>query len=346
VFAGKRILITGATGTMGRALVSDLLNEQPEVIRLLSRDEDKQFHMQYQYRDYPNLRFFIGDVRDRDRIRRAMEGVDYVFHCAALKHVPSCEYNPFEAVRTNVLGTQNVIEAAMDVGVARLVATSSDKAISPTNTMGATKLLAERLIAAAEFYRGAHQTVFCGVRFGNVIGSRGSVIPFFVQQILTERRVTVTDPNMTRFMMTVGQAVELTKRALRLAHGGEIFVLKMPVVRLSDLADVVIDQVCRRKGWRTADIRVEISGARPGEKMYEELMTLEEAEQAAELPDMFAVLPLFSQKDCRYDYDGAVPAQPRVYSSHTEKPMDREQLLRLLEQSGVIDECMAGEQAQ
>jgi len=291
-YTGKKILITGGTGTIGRALTRRLLAENPAVIRIFSRDEHKQFEMQQELQEYDNIRYLIGDVRDADRVLRAMEDIDYVFHLAAMKHVPFCEYNPFEAVKTNVIGTQNVIQAAITANVKRVLFTSTDKAISPTNTYGATKLTAERLISAAEYHKGPRKTVFCSVRFGNVMGSRGSVIPLFVRQILEERRVTVTHPNMLRYMMTPGQAVELILRANELAYGGEVFVLKMPVIRLGDLAEIVIEEVKRQFAVRDA-VKIDIIGLRPGEKMVEELMTPDEAEAAVETRDMYILQPLF-----------------------------------------------------
>jgi len=297
-YTGKKILITGGTGTIGRALTRRLLTENPAVIRILSRDEHKQFEMQQELQNYDNIRYLIGDVRDADRVLRAMEDIDYVFHLAAMKHVPFCEYNPFEAVKTNVIGTQNVIHAAIASNVKRVLFTSTDKAISPTNTYGATKLTAERLISAAEYHKGPRKTVFCSVRFGNVMGSRGSVIPLFVRQILEERRVTVTHPDMLRYMMTPSQAVGLILRANEMAYGGEVFVLKMPVVRLGDLAEIVIEETKRQFGISEA-IRTDIIGLRPGEKMVEELMTADEAEAAMETRDMYILQPLFGTPNFR-----------------------------------------------
>jgi UDP-N-acetylglucosamine 4,6-dehydratase len=339
-YEGSKILITGATGTMGRALVADLLRRNPSVIRVFSRDEAKQFDLQQEYSDDIRLRFLIGDVREKDRVRRAMEGIDYVFHCAALKQVPSSEYNPFEAVKTNVIGTQNVLEAAIETGVKRVVCTSSDKAICPTNTMGATKLLAEKLVAAANYSKGPHEVVFTGVRFGNVIGSRGSVIPVFVRQILAEQRVTVTRPDMTRFMMSVSEAVSLTERALEIAQGGEIFVLKMPVIRISDLAKAVVDRVCSLVDTPASKVKVEEIGLRPGEKMYEELMTREEARHALAFPDMFVVPPEFCDREP--EYPGAIKANEESYSSCDIDPLSLAEVLELLDRSRVIEQCMRG----
>lgn len=327
-FAAKKVLITGGTGTIGRGLVRSLLQDNAEVVRVLSRDEAKQWEMQQEYGDHPRLRFLLGDVRDKDRLRRAMEGVDLVFHTAALKHVPACEYNPFEAVKTNVLGTQNVIEAAMETGVQRVVATGSDKAIGPTNAMGATKLLAERLITAADFSKGPRPLRLACVRFGNVMGSRGSVIPLFQRQILDQGRVTVTDPKMSRYMMSVDEAVRLTKDAMELSQGGEIFVLKMPVVRIGDLAAAVIDETCRRYGKDPRTVQVEVIGLRPGEKRYEELLSVEEAQSAVELANMYVIRSAFGTAG--EPYPGQRPVLLRTYSSHDETPLGWDQIRQLV----------------
>jgi len=292
MFQGKKILVIGGTGTIGQGLVKELIKRNPKVIRIFSRDEYKQFKMEQELGRLENIRFLLGDVRDKERVQRAMEGIDIVFHLAALKHVPSCEYNPFEAVKTNVMGTQNVIESAIHHRVERVVYTSSDKAINPTNTMGATKLLAERLMSSADYYKGGKRPIFASVRFGNVMGSRGSVIPLFKTQILEKRKVTVTDPAMSRFMMSITEAVSLVLKAAEYAVGGDVFVLKMPVVNIKDLVEVVIEETCKKYDLPREEIKIEYIGLRPGEKMYEELMTKEEGERAEELEEMFRIYPI------------------------------------------------------
>lgn len=287
LFGGKTILVTGGTGSIGSEIVRQLLRYSPRSIRVFSRDEGKQFEMAHRFRGRSELRFLIGDVRDRDRVFYAMKGVDIVFHAAALKHVPACEYNPFEAVKTNVLGTQHVIEAAIAHNVERLVAISTDKVVSPINTMGATKLLAEKLIQAAEEFKGTARTKFSCVRFGNVLGSRGSVLPLFIRQIREEKRLTLTHPEMTRFFMSVSQAVELVFRAVRLMQGGEVFVLKMPAVRMGDLAEELIALLAPGES-----VVIEEIGVRPGEKMHEELFSAEEAERVWEGEGMYIIPPL------------------------------------------------------
>ena len=290
-FRGQRILVTGGSGTIGARLVDHLLGFEPEVVRVLGRDETKQFYQRRRLRDRRDVRFLVGDIRDRDRLVRAMDGIDTVFHCAALKHVESGEYNPFEATQTNVVGTQNVIDACLAAGVARMILTSSDKAANPTSVMGASKLLAEKLVSAATNYRGSHETRFASVRFGNVLGSRGSALELFFRQIAAGGPVTVTDPTMTRFVMTTDRAVQLAIRAAEVAQGGEVFVFKMPAARLSDLVDAAISVVASAHGHDPARIATETIEARPGEKAYEELMTEDESLRARDVGEMFAVLP-------------------------------------------------------
>lgn len=291
IYSGKKILVIGGTGTIGQQLVQHLLKYNPHVIRIFSRDEHKQYEMKHELSLFSDhLRFLIGDVRDLSRLMRAMEDIDYVFHLAAMKHVPSCEYNPFEAVQTNVIGTQNVIQAAISNNVKKVLFTSTDKAISPTNTYGATKLTAERLISAAEYQKGSKDTVFSSVRFGNVMGSRGSVIPLFKKQILDQRKITVTELDMLRYMMTPTQAINLILQANDRAVGGEVFVLKMPVIRIGDLAEVLIELTSNKYQIKES-IEVCKIGIRPGEKRYEELMTMDEHLIAKEYHDMF-VIPL------------------------------------------------------
>ena len=302
VYNGKKILITGGTGTIGQHLVRRLLLDKPAVIRIFSRDEYKQFEMQQTLREYHNIRYLIGDVRDVNRLSRAMEDIDYVFHLAAMKHVPACEYNPFEAVQTNVIGTQNVIQAALANDVTKVLFTSTDKAISPTNTYGATKLTAERLISASEYQKGPRKTVFSSVRFGNVMGSRGSVIPLFKKQILEQGKITITDKSMTRYMMTPSQAIRLILKANELSLGGEVFVLKMPIVNLLDLSEVIVEEMT--KIYHVKDVQFEEIGLRPGEKMFEELMTPDEVKKVVETPYMYIVPPAFGTSNRNYDKAG------------------------------------------
>ncbi|MFD1992642.1 SDR family NAD(P)-dependent oxidoreductase [Paenibacillus nicotianae] len=296
MYHNKKILVTGGTGTIGITLIKKLLEEDPQVIRIFSRDEYKQYEMSIALQEHASkLRFLIGDVRDQQRLVRAMEDIDYVFHLAAMKHVPFCEYNPFEAVQTNVIGTQNIIQAAVANGVQKVLFTSTDKAISPTNTYGATKLTAERLISAAEYQKGPKSTVFSSVRFGNVMGSRGSVIPLFKQQILDKQKITITDPDMLRYMMTPTQAIELIMKANEIAEGGEVFVLKMPTIRIGDLAEVLVETVSQKYNVQES-VEIQSIGLRPGEKRFEELMTMDEHLIASETEEMFIIPAGFNTK--------------------------------------------------
>lgn|SRR5690625_485234 len=332
-FKGKRILVIGGSGTIGKKIVKAIQKEHPKLIRIFSRDEYKHYLFQNELGKCDNVRFIIGDIRDYDRVLASMQDIDYVFHLAAMKHVDICEENPYEAVRTNVHGTNNVIKAALSQNVKKVVFTSSDKAISPTNTYGATKLIGERLISAAENNKSEAQTIFASVRFGNVMGSRGSVIPLFKNKIIHDKKITVTDNNMTRFMMTMTQATELTIKALKEANGGEVFVLKMPVIHLGILVEVLIEEVCKRHQLKKEEIDIELIGLKPGEKMYEELMTYDESKIAWELPDMY-VLPsnssgLEKRKDSKRVMIG-------TYSSMGQEPLNNMQLRSLLKEASLI----------
>jgi FlaA1/EpsC-like NDP-sugar epimerase len=326
MFTNKNILIIGGTGTIGQAMVKKILKLNPKVIRIFSRDEYKQFLMKDELREYKNIRFLLGDVRDIERLDRAINDIDIVFHLAALKHVPACEYDPFEAVKTNVIGTENVIQCAIKNRVERVIYTSSDKAVSPTNTMGATKLLAERLISSADYSKGGRKPIFAAVRFGNVIGSRGSVIPLWRKQIIENGEITITNPNMTRFMMTIDQAVSLTLKACEIAAGGEIFVLKMPVIRLGDLADVVVENISEEFKIHKNQIDIKEIGLRTGEKMYEELMTEDESVYAVDYGDMFAIQP-FTR------HDNMEKRQSESYSSENEVVLCKDKIRKLIRES-------------
>ncbi|WP_062109465.1 SDR family NAD(P)-dependent oxidoreductase [Bacillus niameyensis] len=322
-FKGKKILIIGGTGTIGRRIMERVLEEEPEVVRIFSRDEHKQFTMQSKWNNNRKLRFLIGDVRMYDRVYSAMEDIDYVFHTAAMKHVSFCEYNPYEAVLTNIVGTHNVIKAAIAQKVKKVVFTSTDKAISPTNNYGATKLTAEKLITSAELSKGSAKTIFASVRFGNVMGSRGSVIPLFKEQIIEGKEITVTDKQMSRFMMTVQQAASLTIQAMKLAVGGETFILKMPVISLSDLVEVMIEEVGEKYNIPLEEIKIKEIGLRPGEKKYEELMTYDESLHAFELPQMFVIPGPFLSI---LPYENSKKATPGTYQSGDQQPITKEEL--------------------
>jgi len=291
LFRGRTILITGGTGTIGQEVARQVMAYGPAAVRIYSRDESKQFEMQQRFSDFPSMRYFIGDVRDKERLFLAMEDVDIVFHTAALKHVAACEYNPFEAVKTNIYGTQNVIDAALARNVRKVILTSSDKAVNPVNTMGVSKLMAEKLITAANQYKGRKRTVFASVRFGNVLGSRGSVLPLIKEQIKRGGPVTLTHPEMTRFVLSLPEAVSLLFKATALARGGEVFVVKMPVMRVADLMGVMVEELAPAMGHDPAGIRINIIGAKPGEKLYEELISEEERTRTVVMDGLYVVLP-------------------------------------------------------
>jgi FlaA1/EpsC-like NDP-sugar epimerase len=336
LLAGRRVLVTGGSGTIGARIVDRLLDRDVEVVRVLGRDESKQFYQQQRHAGRRELRFLIGDIRDRSRLSRAMEGIDVVFHCAALKHVGSGEYNPFEATQTNIVGTQNVIDACLENDVRTMILTSSDKAANPTNVMGATKLVAEKLVTAATNYRGHHSTTFASVRFGNVLGSRGSALELFASQIAAGGPVTMTDPAMTRFVMSTDRAVDLCLRAAAIAHGGEVFVLKMPVARLGDLVAGAIEAFAPLYGRDPATIGIATIATRPGEKPYEELMTEDESRRAVDIGDMFTVLPsIETGLPLAEAYRDAVAVPVGPYRSDDGEVMDLPTIVELLRSTAV-----------
>lgn len=278
------ILITGGTGSFGHAFVSTVLKKySPRRVIVYSRDEMKQWEMSRFYEGDQRVRFFIGDIRDADRLRRALDDVDYVIHAAALKIVPTAEYNPFECVKTNVNGAMNLIDAAIDKGVKRVVALSTDKASSPVNLYGATKLVSDKLFIAGNAYAGGHDTRFAVVRYGNVMGSRGSVIPFF-QSMANRGSLPITDPAMTRFMVTLEQGVELACLALEDTEGGEIYVRKAPSMKVTDVA-LAVDPIARH----------DIVGIRPGEKLHEQMIGVEDSAQTYEYDHYFKILPAINR---------------------------------------------------
>lgn len=276
----KKVLVTGGTGSFGRKFVEVMLNEyQPARLIIYSRDELKQHEMRTAGFNHPDLRYFIGDVRDLPRLKRALNGVDIVVHAAALKQVPACEYNPMEAIKTNILGSSNVVDAALDAGVEKVLALSTDKAVNPVNLYGATKLAAEKLMVQSNAYAGGMPTRFACVRYGNVVGSRGSVVPLFINQ-RQSGSITLTDERMTRFWISLDQGVRFVIRCIEEMHGGEVFVPKIPSMKMVDLAQAVAPE---------AEIR--IIGIRPGEKLHEVLISEDEARTTVELEDMYVVQP-------------------------------------------------------
>ena len=279
-WTNKNVLVTGGTGSFGRRFIETLMKENPPArLIVYSRDELKQHEMRMAGFDHPNLRYFIGDVRDLPRLRRAFNGVDIVVHAAALKQVPACEYNPMEAIKTNILGSSNVVDAAIDAGVEKVLALSTDKAVNPVNLYGATKLAAEKLMVQSNAYAGGRKTRLSCVRYGNVVGSRGSVVPLFIQQRETGK-VTLTDERMTRFWISLDQGVSFVLRCIEQMRGGELFVPKIPSMKMVDLAKAIAPEA-----------EIQIIGIRAGEKLHEVLISEDEARATVELEDMYVVQP-------------------------------------------------------
>lgn len=281
-FKDKVILLSGGTGSFGNKFVEMILNQKPAAIRIYSRNELKQIDMERSFSDNPNfdrLRFFIGDVRDETRLSRAMNNADIVIHAAALKHVPICEYNPIEAVKTNIDGATNIINVSIDNGVSHVMALSTDKAVNPVNLYGATKMVAEKLFIQANSYAGKNKTRFACVRYGNVIGSSGSVVPLFLKQKETGQ-ISITDERMTRFWITLEEGVNLVSNGLKTMKGGEIFIPKIPSIKITDLAEVIAPSAKKK-----------VTGIRPGEKIHEVLLTSEEARHSRDLGNHFIIHP-------------------------------------------------------
>jgi len=281
MFDGKKVLITGGSGSLGKAITKRLLNTNVDTIRIFSREEWKQVEMQSNFQD-KRLRFLIGDIRDKERLDRALEDIDIVIHAAALKHVPIAEYNPFEAVKTNVNGTQNLIDGCLEKGVEVAIAIGTDKAVAPLNTYGATKLLMERLFVSGNYHKGYHKTRFLCVRYGNVLGSRGSIVPTFVNKIKEGQKIKITDPNMTRFNITMNEALELIFRGLEYGVGGEIFIPKLKSYRLDDITDAIIE-------LSKLETEKEIIGARAGEKYHESLISKDEIRTTLETDNDYII---------------------------------------------------------
>lgn len=279
----KKILITGGTGSFGKAFVRYALEHlKPNVLRVFSRDELKQAQMQEEFKNHPSLRFFIGDIRDADRVERAFRGVNVVIHAAAMKRIEACEYNPFEAVQTNIIGTKNVIDQAINCGIEKLISLSTDKACSPVNLYGATKLCQEKIVVQSNSYVGPKKTRLSCVRYGNVVGSRGSVVEVFKMQG-PSKTLTITDERMTRFWITLDQAVRFVHSSIEMMEGGEIFIPKIPSMKITDLAKAMYPEA-----------QLKIIGIRPAEKLHEAMITEDEARNTIELSDRFVIKPEFS----------------------------------------------------
>lgn len=336
----KRIFITGICGTIGSELLRQLLPYNPAEIIGIDNNETELFFLEQKHQHRKNIHLYLGDVRDRDKLTSVMRSVDIVLHAAALKHVILCEKSPNDAVQTNILGVQNVIYAAVANDVERVLFTSSDKAVNPTNVMGTSKLMGERLMTAANAIRQSNGPIFASTRFGNVMGSRGSVIPVFKRQIESGGPLTLTDPGMTRFIMTLQEAVRLVVDSTFIAKGGEVFVTKMPIIRIADLAVVMIDIMAEEGGFQPDEIQIKEIGAKPGEKLYEELMSQEETRRTIDLPDYFTVLPAFQAvyQDIDYTYPGSSTiGVPQPYNSANEMSMTRAELRIFLIKNQLIE---------
>ena len=331
MFKNKKILITGGTGSLGQALTKRLLAMDVDTIRILSRNENNQIKMESKFND-KRLRFFIGDIRDPERLNRAFEDIDFVFHAAALKHVDKIEYNSFEAIKTNVIGSQNVINASLHENVEKTICVGTDKAVSPLNTYGATKLLMEKLFVTANNYINPkkHRTKFIAVRYGNVLGSSGSVIPKFIQQISSNQTITITDPNMTRFSITMDEALDLILKATKLGSGSEIYIPKLKAYSIVDVKSALFELL------QKTDERV--SGIRPGEKLHEFLINEDEMQHTWEVENLYVILnPL--KKLHKIERPSTKMKKIKnlgIYSSNTVEKLSIEDLKKLIKKSDLL----------
>jgi len=329
IFKGKTILITGGSGSIGSYLVEELLKTECKTIRILTNSEYELFGIQKKFGQNKKLRFLLGDIRDKDRLIVATEGVNFVFHAAALKHVPFCEFNPFDAIQTNVIGTQNIIEASIRSDVEKFVFISTDKAANPLSTLGATKLLSERLtISAMAYRRSLSKPIMYCVRFGNVLGTRGSVIELFWEQVKNTKPLTVTHKDMTRFTMTKKEAANLILSTVEIAKGGEIFVLKMKSMRIEDLARSLIELYSNDP----KNHEIIETGIRDGEKLNEDLITLDEISKVKEFEDMYVIPP-----DNISDYDKLPQIKTTNYSSNLSKLMSVDEIKSMLKEISFND---------
>ena len=338
----KKVLVTGCCGTVGQELVKQLLSmdfDGPSEIVGVDSNESELFFIDQKYVENPKISFFMCDMRDLDSLNQVTQNVDIVFHAAALKHVVLCERSPGEAVQTNIQGVHNIILASKNNGVQKVIFTSSDKAVNPTSVMGTSKLMGERLMTAANSNAADGKTIFASTRFGNVLGSNGSVIPIFKKQIATGGPVTITDDQMTRFVMTIEQAAKLVLDSAKLAKGGEVLITKMPVIRIIDLAHVMIDLIAPCVGKSPDDIKIKIIGSKPGEKLYEELMSDEETRRAIELQNYFSVLPAYRgiYRDIDYYYPSEISRSvANAYNSAHEEVYSKEKLKEYVIENNLI----------
>jgi len=341
MFDNANLLITGGTGSFGHAALRKFLGTSVREIRIFSRDEKKQDDMRKSF-NHPKLRFYVGDVRDYSSVEDAMSGVDFVFHAAALKQVPSCEFYPLEAVKTNILGTENVIKAAFNRGVKRVVCLSTDKAVYPINAMGISKAMMEKLMVAKSRTLVGTDFVVCGTRYGNVMASRGSVIPLFVDQLLSGKPITITDPHMTRFMMTLEDAVDLVLYAFEYGSNGDIFVQKAPAATIETLARAILEL------FEKPDYPLQVIGTRHGEKVYETLLSREEMACAEDRGDYYRIPP--DLRDLNYGKfveEGETRiTESEDYNSHNTERLDVEGMKQLLLKLGYIQDMLGGRDAQ
>ena len=334
MFEGKKILITGGTGSLGQALTKKLLENDVDTVRIFSRNEDKQVTMRSEILD-ERLRFFIGDIRDFDRLTRALEDIDIVFHAAALKHVPVVEYNPFEAIKTNVIGSQNVINACLHENVETAVAVGTDKAVSPLNTYGATKLLMEKLFVTAQNYLNPnrHKTKFIALRYGNVLGSSGSVVPKFIKQIKAKEKITITDSNMTRFSITMNEALDFILKSTQMGNGSEIFVPKLKAYSITSVADALKELL--------GDFGEENISVRQGEKIHESLINIDEMRSTIEDESTYTILnpSHINDENIKKNYPNMEKVSViKQYSSDSVEKISKEELKKLFKNAGLLKE--------
>jgi len=334
MFEDKTILITGGTGSLGQALTYRLLEKGVKTIRIFSRNENKQIEMELKFND-DRLRFLLGDIRDKERLVRATEGVDYVFHAAALKHVPKIEYNPFESIKTNVIGSQNVIDACLEANVKKAICIGTDKAVSPLNTYGATKLLMEKLFVTANNYLDPkkHVTKFIAVRYGNVLGSSGSVVPKFIEQIKNKKKITITDKQMTRFSITMSEALDFILKSAEYGQGSEIFVPKIRAYAISDIKNALTEIL--------EDYGEDVLGIRPGEKLHETLINTEEIRYSWEYQDVYMITnplyPMFNPTIIDETYPGIKKIDKfEKYSSDLVDKIQKDELKKIIEESNLL----------
>ncbi len=339
-YRGKNILILGAAGTIGRYLSEKLSTLKVAQLILVDNNETEVFYLLEKYKN-KNIYSFTGDVRDRKKVEKLAKGIDIIIHLAAFKHVIVSEYNPFDVVQTNIIGVENVIRAANVCKVKYVLFTSSDKAVNPTNVMGASKLMGEKLITAANIIKDSRGTNFSNVRFGNVVGSKGSVVPHFIKQIINGGPVTITDMRMTRFVMTVENAVNMILKSIMISKGGEIFIPRMPAVKVSGLAEVMIELLAPKYGYKASETKIVVIGAKPGEKLYEELMSEEECHRSFKLKDMFIVTPPFKSiyHTVNYTYSDTIETKiQKSYKSANERPLSKNVLKKFLVDNRVLEE--------